>query len=96
MKMSLRKTLPKQSSRQDQLLQKITRYLLPVVFIIFAMPVFAQNTILVKGRVNNETSQPIHGASVLVKGTSTGATSDESGNFEILFLLRLIYHMAFD
>lgn len=83
MKMSLRKTLPQLSSRQDQLPQKIIRYLLPVVFIIFAMPVFAQNSILIKGRVNNEANQPIQGASVLVKGTSTGATSDEKGDFEI-------------
>ena len=101
MKMSLRKTLLQLSQQQDQLPQKIIRYVLPVVFVIFVMPALAQNSILVKGRVNNENSQPIQGASVLVKGTSTGATSDENGNFEIkllptgrlLFLLLVIPHL---
>lgn len=83
MKMSVRKILLQLSLQRDQLQKKIKRYALFLVVIIFSIPSFAQNTIAVKGRVNNESNQPIQGASVLVKGTSTGVTSDENGNFEI-------------
>lgn len=44
---------------------------------------FAQNNITVKGRVTNETGQPVPGASLAVKGTGAGVASDSAGNFEI-------------
>jgi TonB-linked SusC/RagA family outer membrane protein len=83
MKMSFRKS-PKLSPQQDQIPQRIIRLVLPfVIMLFFAIPVFAQNTIRIKGRVTNETNQPVARASVTVKGTSTGVTADDSGNFEI-------------
>lgn len=39
--------------------------------------------IQVRGRVNDEDGNPLAGASVTIKGTSTGAITDASGNFVI-------------
>jgi TonB-dependent starch-binding outer membrane protein SusC len=44
--------------------------------------VFAQNK-TVKGRVVNDTGQPVQKATVLVKGTSSGTTTDDNGDFQI-------------
>src|ERR1700730_7973355 len=51
--------------------------------LFFSLTVNAQNNIRVKGSVRDEKGQPVAKASVLVKGTSTGISSDENGNFEI-------------
>lgn len=40
-------------------------------------------TITVKGRVTNELGQPVSNASVTVKGTSTGVTTNEQGFYQI-------------
>lgn len=48
-----------------------------------SLTVLAQTTIRVKGHVTNESGQAIANASVLVKGTTTGANADQNGNFEI-------------
>lgn len=45
--------------------------------------VYSQNTIPVKGRVVNESRQPVTGASVIVKGLTTGVSSNNNGGFEI-------------
>ncbi|HCL04463.1 MAG TPA: SusC/RagA family protein, partial [Chitinophagaceae bacterium] len=37
----------------------------------------------VRGRVTNATGEPVVGASVQVKGTQTGTTTDNAGNFTI-------------
>ncbi|MHA4809468.1 SusC/RagA family TonB-linked outer membrane protein [Flavitalea flava] len=44
----------------------------------------AQNTIHIKGRILNESGQPVIKATILVKGSKTGVSSDETGNFEIV------------
>jgi TonB-dependent starch-binding outer membrane protein SusC len=44
--------------------------------------VFAQNRIL-KGRVVNDTGQPVQKATVQIKGTSSGTTTDDNGDFQI-------------
>ncbi|HEY4060593.1 MAG TPA: TonB-dependent receptor [Puia sp.] len=50
----------------------------------FAQPLYAQQkSIHVKGRVANESGQPVAKASVMVKGAATGVSSDDNGNFEI-------------
>jgi TonB-linked SusC/RagA family outer membrane protein len=54
-----------------------------VAFLVFATSSYAQSTIHVKGRVLNETGQPVAKASVVVKGAATGVSSDDNGNFEI-------------
>jgi TonB-dependent starch-binding outer membrane protein SusC len=45
--------------------------------------VFAQKDIRVKGRIVNETGLAVGKASVIVKGSSAGVTSDDNGNYEI-------------
>jgi len=37
----------------------------------------------ISGRIVNDKGQPIAGASVVIKGTKTGTTSDENGNFRL-------------
>ena len=43
----------------------------------------AQNTIHIKGRVVNESGQPVPKATVQVKNSKTAVTTDDSGNYEI-------------
>ncbi|MBD0376718.1 MAG: TonB-dependent receptor plug domain-containing protein, partial [Flavisolibacter sp.] len=40
-------------------------------------------TITVTGKVSNDKGEPVPRASVIVKGTSTGVNTDETGNFQI-------------
>src|SRR5215212_1689334 len=44
---------------------------------------FAQNSIVVKGRITNEKSQPVPDASIVVKGNTAGTTSDNNGEFQV-------------
>ncbi|HYE55691.1 MAG TPA: TonB-dependent receptor [Chitinophagaceae bacterium] len=46
------------------------------------LPAMAQN-ITVKGRVTNENNQPVVGASVIVKGTTNGTTTDADGQYQL-------------
>jgi TonB-linked SusC/RagA family outer membrane protein len=48
-----------------------------------ALPVAAQNTLQVRGRVTNENKQPVAGASVVVKGTNNGTTTNENGIYQL-------------
>jgi TonB-dependent starch-binding outer membrane protein SusC len=50
---------------------------------LFALPVVAQNTIRVKGRISNSNGQPLSNASIVVKGSNAGTSSDANGNFQI-------------
>jgi TonB-linked SusC/RagA family outer membrane protein len=49
---------------------------------ILSVPMYAQN-LNVKGRVIDEKGIPVNGASVVVKGTAGGTSTDASGNFTI-------------
>ena len=53
-----------------------------LAFLLSASSSIAQN-IVVKGQVLKQDGQPVSRASVLIKGTKTGTTSDDSGNFQI-------------
>jgi TonB-linked SusC/RagA family outer membrane protein len=55
---------------------------LTIAMQFFAILSFAQN-LSVKGRITDDSGLPLSGASVLVKGTTTGTTTDASGNFSI-------------
>lgn len=55
---------------------------LTIAMLVFATMAFAQN-ITVKGRVTEENGAPIPGASITVKGATTGTTTDNAGNFSI-------------
>ena len=47
------------------------------------LSVLGQNTIQVKGRITNDSGQPVQNASVTVKGSSDGTTANENGDFSI-------------
>ena len=42
-----------------------------------------QNGIIIKGNVTDEKGAPMEGASVIVKGTTTGTITDSNGNYEL-------------
>lgn len=56
-------------------------FVLPLLFCSFAG--YSQNTMKVRGKVANESGQPVFGASVIVKGLTNGVSTDEKGDFEI-------------
>lgn len=58
------------------------KYVLLCVFVMMSVIAFAQ-TGSIKGRVLDETSQPLPGSSVTIDGTTTGATTDVNGNYTI-------------
>jgi TonB-dependent starch-binding outer membrane protein SusC len=49
---------------------------------LFVSEAFAQNK-TVKGRITDESGKPVQKATVLLKGTSGGTSSDDNGGFEI-------------
>ncbi|MEG8946365.1 TonB-dependent receptor [Rosettibacter firmus] len=53
-----------------------------LLIVILSLDVYAQ-TGNIKGRVINESAQPVIGANVIIEGTFYGAATDENGNFEI-------------
>ncbi len=48
-----------------------------------SVPLYAQNRTTVKGKVSNESGEPIPFASVTVKGSQTGVSADSEGNYSI-------------
>src|SRR5436190_15789272 len=56
--------------------------LFSLLAVIFSLSASAQN-ITVKGRITNETGQPVPSASVIVKGATTGVSTTTEGNLEI-------------
>lgn len=70
-------------TEQKGLLKKTFAVLMSVMLIFFSPAVFAQNTIKVSGHITNESGQAVPKASVIIKGTRTGTTSNDNGDFEI-------------
>jgi TonB-dependent starch-binding outer membrane protein SusC len=64
-------------------LKKILAIAFSVLLIFLFIPSIAQNTIRVSGHVTNENGQPVPKASIVVRGTATGVTSDDNGDFQI-------------
>ncbi|MGN6604879.1 MAG: SusC/RagA family TonB-linked outer membrane protein [Ginsengibacter sp.] len=54
-----------------------------LLLFLFSVPGYCQNSMLVKGKVTDESGQPIVGASVVIKGSSKGVTTSPDGTFEI-------------
>ena len=62
---------------------RILRTILPLLIGLFlSLGAYAQQ-ITVKGHVKDASGEPIIGANVVVKGTSTGTITDVDGNFQI-------------
>jgi len=47
-------------------------------------PYKALSNVTVKGKVTDENGKPISGASVIIKGTTSGTVTDQSGNYELI------------
>ncbi len=83
MKSSVTQNSPGGSAAFCLLLQEQKKFwllLIITMFIAFSAP--AQNN-TVRGRVTNERNQAVVGASVIVKGTSIGTTTNETGDYQI-------------
>lgn len=62
--------------------KRLLRFLVGVQFLFLASHAIAQN-ITVKGRVLKEDGQPVQSASVQLKGTGTGTTTNDNGDFTL-------------
>src|SRR5690242_110668 len=58
-------------------------FIFMLLLFLFSVRGFCQNTIPVKGKVTNQSGEPVVGASVLIKGTTKGVTTSPDGTFEI-------------
>lgn len=60
---------------------KKTYYLLPTILLVFFVQgLFAQSA-TISGTVTADDGLPLPGASIVIKGTTTGGVSDFDGNF---------------
>ncbi|SHJ01597.1 SusC/RagA family TonB-linked outer membrane protein [Pseudozobellia thermophila] len=57
--------------------------LLAMLLFLFQMAIYAQDGVTVRGSVVDTGGQPLPGASVVVKGTTTGTQTDFDGNFTL-------------
>jgi TonB-linked SusC/RagA family outer membrane protein len=69
-------------SQNDKLRIKLLVAFFACFLVAAGLPAFAQQN-TVRGKVTNDAGSPINGASVVVKGTSTGTTTNPSGDFSI-------------
>lgn len=67
----------------QQLLLKNVRYLLVLHLLFFSVATALGQGITVKGRVTGENNDALPGVTVLLKGTTTGTTTDPSGNYTL-------------
>ena len=56
---------------------------LMALFLLCLFPLGAMAQSVVKGTVNDETGEPVIGATVKVQGSQTGAITDFNGNFTV-------------
>ena len=61
----------------------MTRILLVLAIMVMPVVTFAQSVITVTGTVTDDTDQPVIGASVMVKGSTTGVPTDLDGKYSI-------------
>lgn len=69
---------PKFNCMRNKLL---LRFLSLIALFFIALPVFSQTKIT--GTVSSETGDKLKGASITIKGTSEGTTTDDQGNFSL-------------
>ena len=80
----MKKSAILKNEKQKLLLRSMKQCVL-LMFSLFLISAsaFAQNN-TISGKVENDAGQPVVGASVIVKGTTTGTTTNSSGNFSIV------------
>jgi len=57
------------------------KLLLTAISIFFSATTFAQ--VIIKGKISDKSGRPLVGASVIVKGTIDGSSTDSTGNFQL-------------
>ncbi|HWB63366.1 MAG TPA: carboxypeptidase-like regulatory domain-containing protein, partial [Chitinophagales bacterium] len=57
--------------------------LLSIIFIFISAFLFAQETLTISGTVRDDNKQPLPGATIVVKGTTTGTSTDNDGKFSL-------------
>lgn len=62
-------------------MKQIVRFILVILTLSFSVGLMAQGTI--KGTINSKKGQPLVGATVLLKGTTTGTTTDFNGKYSL-------------
>ena len=83
MKILVREDLPKASALHCLPLGKFKKTAFLFLTLLLVLSAGAQKTVLVRGQITNETGQPVPRASIVVKGTANGVSSDDNGHFEI-------------
>lgn len=59
------------------------RLLLSTILLFITAALFAQDKVRFSGNIQDERKQPLPGATVMVKGTNTGTTTDDAGNYTL-------------
>ena len=75
-----------QNLSKSKNLKQLIRQTIPTILMLFAFStmLYAQNGITVRGTVTDDTTEPLIGATVVVKGQpSLGTVTDIDGNFEL-------------
>ncbi|MGJ8659336.1 MAG: SusC/RagA family TonB-linked outer membrane protein [Cellulophaga fucicola] len=62
---------------------KILNQILLICFILLGTTAYAQESIAVKGQVLDNDGMPLLGASIVIKGTTTGTQTDFDGNYQL-------------
>lgn len=84
MKISIAKSQNNTGMYASLLVRKLKAVTLLLLLLLWLMPfAIAQQKRMVKGRVTDEKGQPVAGASVVIKGTATGTTTDGNGQYQI-------------
>lgn len=63
--------------------KEIYRNLLLLGIWIFGLSVYAQESRLISGKVTDNTSEPLPGVNIVIKGSSTGTVTDFDGNYQL-------------
>src|SRR5690606_27776729 len=61
----------------------IWKYLLVLVVLLYFCDLQAQNTFTVSGTIKDNEGTPLPGATIMIKGSSTGTSTDFDGQFEL-------------
>ena len=63
--------------------QGLSCMVMALLLMLIPADIFAQNSISVSGIVMDDTNEPVIGAAVMVKGTTTGVITDIDGRYTI-------------
>src|ERR1035437_1750031 len=78
------KKLQNSSKQQNKKVRNILTSAFSILLLFFfTFTTYAQNNILVKGRITNKKGEPLPRASIVFKDGATGVSSNDNGDFEI-------------